>query len=70
MNALQTSPKVHVVHVVHALPAAPAPPDFDVERIRADFPILKLQVNGRPLVYLDNTASSQMPQQVIDRLVR
>ncbi|MDY7549117.1 cysteine desulfurase [Glaciimonas sp. CA11.2] len=43
---------------------------FDVERIRADFPILKLQVNGKPLVYLDNAASSQMPQQVIDRMVR
>ena len=67
MNTLQTSPKVHAVH---AVPAVPAPPDFDVERIRADFPILKLQVNGKPLVYLDNAASSQMPQQVIDRLVR
>ncbi|MEO6896235.1 MAG: aminotransferase class V-fold PLP-dependent enzyme, partial [Caldimonas sp.] len=43
---------------------------FDVERIRADFPILKLQVAGKPLVYLDNAASSQMPQPVIDRLVR
>jgi len=45
-------------------------PVLDIERIRADFPILKLQVNGKPLVYLDNAASSQMPQQVIDRLVR
>jgi cysteine desulfurase/selenocysteine lyase len=43
---------------------------LDVERIRADFPILKLKVNGKPLVYLDNAASSQMPQQVIDRLAR
>jgi len=43
---------------------------FNVERIRADFPILQLQVNGKPLVYLDNAASSQMPRQVIDRLVR
>jgi len=43
---------------------------FDVERVRADFPILKLEVEGKPLVYLDNAASSQMPQQVIDRLVR
>jgi cysteine desulfurase/selenocysteine lyase len=42
---------------------------FDVERIRADFPILKLEVNGKPLVYLDNAASSQMPQPVIDRFV-
>ena len=43
---------------------------LDVERIRADFPILKLQVEGKPLIYLDNAASSQMPQQVMDRLVR
>ena len=43
---------------------------FDLAKIRADFPILALQVNGHPLVYLDNAASSQMPQQVIDRLVR
>ncbi len=44
--------------------------DFDAEKIRADFPILKLKIDGKPLVYLDNAASSQMPQQVIDRLVR
>ena len=49
---------------------APLEASFDVERIRADFPILSLQVNGKPLVYLDNAASSQMPRQVIDRLVR
>ena len=41
----------------------------DVERIRADFPILKMKVGGKPLVYFDNAASSQMPQPVIDRLV-
>ncbi|HEU4854160.1 MAG TPA: cysteine desulfurase CsdA, partial [Nitrosospira sp.] len=45
-------------------------PTLDVARVRADFPILKLQVEGKPLVYLDNAASSQMPQPVIDRLVR
>ncbi|PXW89934.1 cysteine desulfurase [Nitrosomonas sp. Nm84] len=44
--------------------------DFDWEKIRADFPILKLKIDGKPLVFLDNAASSQMPQQVIDRLVR
>ena len=43
---------------------------LDVERIRADFPILDLRIDGRPLVYLDNAASSQMPQPVIDRIVR
>ena len=45
-------------------------PAYDVERIRSDFPILGLEVNGHPLVYLDNAASSQMPRQVIDALVR
>jgi len=40
---------------------------LDVERVRAEFPILKLKVNGKPLVYLDNAASSQMPQPVLDR---
>jgi cysteine desulfurase/selenocysteine lyase len=50
-------------------PAALAPA-FDVERVRADFPILQIKVEGKPLVYLDNAASSQMPQPVIDRLVR
>jgi cysteine desulfurase/selenocysteine lyase len=40
---------------------------FDVERIRADFPVLHQMVNGKPLVYLDNGASSQVPQVVIDR---
>jgi len=43
---------------------------MNIERIRADFPILNLQVSGKPLVYLDNAASSQMPQPVIDRIVR
>jgi cysteine desulfurase/selenocysteine lyase len=40
---------------------------FDVERIREDFPVLRQTVNGKPLVYLDNAASSQVPQVVIDR---
>jgi cysteine desulfurase / selenocysteine lyase len=43
---------------------------LDVTRIRADFPILQRQVHGRPLVYLDNAATTQKPQAVIDRLVR
>ena len=44
--------------------------DFDVARIREDFPILKQQVRGKPLVYLDNAATSQKPQAVIDTLNR
>lgn len=42
---------------------------FDVERVRADFPTLNQEVNGKPLVYLDNGASAQTPQSVIDALV-
>jgi cysteine desulfurase/selenocysteine lyase len=42
---------------------------LDVARIRADFPILKRRVNDKPLVFLDNAASSQMPQQVMARWV-
>jgi cysteine desulfurase/selenocysteine lyase len=42
---------------------------LDVTRIRKDFPILKQQVNGKPLVYFDNGATSQKPQQVIDAMV-
>jgi cysteine desulfurase/selenocysteine lyase len=61
MTTIQTAPKT---------PAAQTAARLSIERIRADFPILKLQVNGKPLVYLDNAASSQMPQQVIDSLVR
>ncbi|XAT61248.1 SufS family cysteine desulfurase [Rhodobacteraceae bacterium Araon29] len=41
---------------------------FDVEKIRADFPILHRQVNNKPLVYLDNGASSQKPNVVIDAI--
>jgi cysteine desulfurase/selenocysteine lyase len=43
---------------------------FDVQKIRADFPILSREVNGKPLVYLDNGASAQKPQVVIDTITR
>jgi len=43
---------------------------IDAERLRADFPILRVRVNGKPLVYLDSAASSQMPQPVLDRWIR
>ncbi|SEB68852.1 cysteine desulfurase / selenocysteine lyase [Maribacter dokdonensis] len=42
---------------------------LDIKKIREDFPILKREVNGKPLVYLDNAATSQTPQQVIDAIV-
>jgi cysteine desulfurase/selenocysteine lyase len=43
---------------------------FDVAKIRADFPALAMQVYGKPLVYLDNAASAQKPQAVLDRLTK
>jgi len=43
-------------------------PAFDAAAVRADFPILSEQVNGRPLIWLDNAATTQKPQAVIDRL--
>ena len=44
-------------------------PGFDVPAVRRDFPILSERVNGRPLIWLDNAATTQKPQAVIDRLV-
>ncbi len=41
--------------------------EWDVDKVRGDFPVLAQTVNGKPLVYLDNGASSQVPQSVIDR---
>lgn len=46
----------------------PKAPPFDVERIRADFPILRTRVNGHPLIYFDNAATSQKPARVIDAI--
>jgi len=43
---------------------------LDVERVRADFPILKTEVRGRPLVFLDSAASAQKPRQVLDAMTR
>jgi cysteine desulfurase/selenocysteine lyase len=43
---------------------------YDIDKIRADFPILSRQVNGKPLVYLDNGASAQKPQVVIDAVTQ
>jgi len=52
-----------------APPPRPAVP-FDVELVRRDFPILFQHVNGKPLVYLDNAATSQKPRQVIEAITR
>src|SRR6201990_1869997 len=43
---------------------------YDVAQIRRDFPALAMQVYGKPLVYLDNAASAQKPQAVLDRLAQ
>jgi cysteine desulfurase/selenocysteine lyase len=43
-------------------------PAFDVHAVRRDFPILGERVNGRPLIWFDNAATTQKPQAVIDRL--
>ncbi len=51
-----------------ALNERAAVPAFDVERIRTDFPILSRTVNGKPLVYADNAATTQKPMVVIERL--
>jgi cysteine desulfurase/selenocysteine lyase len=48
---------------------APFTPPYDVEAIRAQFPILSQTVYGKPLVYLDNAASAQKPREVIDAMV-
>ena len=56
--------------VVGARPSPSNKLSFDVLRIRQDFPILKRKVRGKPLVYLDNAASSQKPKAVIDAITR
>jgi len=51
-------------------PTATGVPPLQVERVRADFPILAREVNGRPMAYLDSAATSQKPQVVLDALAR
>jgi cysteine desulfurase/selenocysteine lyase len=53
---------------MNATTATLAKPNFDVEAIRADFPILSREVYGKPLVYLDSAASAQKPRQVVDTI--
>jgi len=56
------------VHVADRHAVAPPSAKFDVQRLRADFPILARTVNGKPLVYLDNAATSQKPRLVLDTI--
>lgn len=65
------APSFYFIRELSAVPAAVrtvASAPYDVERVRRDFPILSERVNGRPLVWLDNAATTQKPQVVIDRL--
>ncbi len=52
------------------MPALLEAPTFDLAAVRADFPILATTMNGKPLVYLDNAATSQKPRCVLDALIR
>src|SRR6478672_13201927 len=56
-----------MAQALDSIAPAKASDSWNVERIRADFPVLHQKVNGKPLIYLDNGASSQVPQVVIDR---
>ena len=57
-------------HPIVASGAGAAQPPLDVAKLRADFPILARRVHGKPLVYLDNAATTQKPRAVIDALSR
>lgn len=59
-----------VIEVRRGIGDRAAPPSVDWSAIRGDFPILQTRVHGRPLVWLDNAATTQKPRAVIDRLVR
>ena len=57
-------PELDEVKQAEAAPAAEKP--FEIEQVRRDFPALSLRVHGKPLVYLDNAASTQKPEVVLD----
>src|SRR5262249_4514393 len=71
MKTVPAAPAVPAAPGVPAAAPAPAPAatpltPAEVERLRADFPILSRTVRGKPLVYLDNAATAQKPRAVID----
>ena len=77
LRASLTAPTPEVSGAYYFLrPPQPAPPPtsplhpFPVERIREDFPILREKVHGKPLVWMDNAATTQKPRQVIEALTR
>jgi cysteine desulfurase/selenocysteine lyase len=65
-----TGPAGSAVNRIDPDPVASVLPVFDVARVRADFPILSKLVHGKPLVYLDNAATTQKPQVMLDTLSR
>ncbi len=67
MTEVQTD-SLATARVVHGQAGRSSPADFDIERVRRDFPILREKVHGKPLVYLDSAATSQKPQAVIDAM--
>jgi cysteine desulfurase / selenocysteine lyase len=58
-----------VITIPEGMPQYADKPRFDVEAIRADFPILSRMINGHPLVYLDSANTSQKPRAVVDAMV-
>src|SRR5690606_22721820 len=71
LSARQTTPRrrlpaVTALQIPKGMPSYDDLPKLDVAKVRADFPILDREINGRPLVYLDSANTSQKPQQVIE----
>ena len=69
-GVLLRRPALQLSRAAAPLTRRPGRPSFDVEAIRRDFPILAEHVHGQRLVWLDNAATTQKPQEVIDRLAR
>lgn len=61
-------PHPHGAHAAPAVDQQDRHPGFDVQAVRRDFPILQERINGRPLVWLDNAATTHKPRQVIERI--
>jgi cysteine desulfurase/selenocysteine lyase len=61
---------IRTANVLSTAPRAASGPRLDVRRIREDFPILRQKIHGKPLVYLDNAATTQKPQAVLDAVDR
>src|SRR5262245_37703902 len=67
---MNTPPLTDIPAATLTPPAPPAARGLDVDAVRGDFPILRQKVHGRPLVYLDNAATTQKPAAVLDALER